>query len=516
MGVTRTYGQLHFLDLGWERFESLILGMVFKWRRWETINHTGVAGNDGGVDIEAVELLEDGRPCVYHFQCKRYRKLSVATIKKILNDYCDKNPIKADKYVLVTACPLSESCLNEFKIHAKPKGFASVAAWTKPELETMLFTQYYDLLYIFFGVSVVKERSNRISTVRRKISLKHKMEKDFLLSLKEWQDKYREKYAGEDWRTYRLKNPHTKFISSNILIRSIDDTAYPDVDKSLPRRHDGFVKAGIFDFYHNGLAVYTFPYWQDIIVRRQRGGEGEGFLFQPVRAAVLGHIPFSNIIDYDIDGDGYYTYPHVFCDYANGVDPFECIRYAVETDVGNYNILEDHEVAEISKTERQNQIESLLSIDSDEYDDFSGIIICNDCGKELTVNRNTDINDGAWSVYHIASETLEIGDELAVCFDCYPNHCIKASAGDWEQLRAFEKGIEEAANFRHGSEKMDNLKRCFSKLTDYSIREGRSVRKVKIAYHLGELLEIEGTPDFNAAVAALVSWFKPKLQETQE
>lgn len=33
MGVTRTYGQLHFLELGWERFESLILGMVFKWRR---------------------------------------------------------------------------------------------------------------------------------------------------------------------------------------------------------------------------------------------------------------------------------------------------------------------------------------------------------------------------------------------------------------------------------------------------------------------------------------------------
>ena len=149
MEITRTYGQLHFLDLGWERFESLILGIVFKWRRWETINHTGVTGSDAGVDIEAVEILESGKSCVYHFQCKRYEKLNASTIRKILNDYCDNNPIKADKYVLVTACPLSANCLSAFKVHAKLKGFASVAAWTKSELETMLYTQYYDLLYIF-------------------------------------------------------------------------------------------------------------------------------------------------------------------------------------------------------------------------------------------------------------------------------------------------------------------------------------------------------------------------------
>lgn len=193
MGVTRTYGQLHFLDLGWERFESLILGIVFKWHRWETINHNGVAGSDAGIDIEAVELLENGKSCVYHFQCKRYAKINSASIKKILNDYCDKNPIKSDKYILVTACPLSANCLNIFKSHAKSKGFTSVIAWTKPELETMLFTKYYDLLYIFFGISVVKQRSNRISAIRRNLSLKHKMKHDFILPIDEWKEKYRDK-----------------------------------------------------------------------------------------------------------------------------------------------------------------------------------------------------------------------------------------------------------------------------------------------------------------------------------
>lgn|GEM_PF-5491127 len=43
MHITRTYGQLHFLDLGWERFETLILCIVYGWCRWESISHTGVA-----------------------------------------------------------------------------------------------------------------------------------------------------------------------------------------------------------------------------------------------------------------------------------------------------------------------------------------------------------------------------------------------------------------------------------------------------------------------------------------
>jgi len=180
MEVPSTYGQLHFLDLGWERFESLILGIVFKWRRCENIKHVEVARSDGGI----VEILDTDRTCTYHFQCKRYEKLKNSDINKILNDYCDKNVIRADKYILVTACSLIASNLNTLRTHTELKGFNSVEAWTKSELEAMLFAQYYGLLYIFFEVSVVKQRINRISTVRRNISLKCKMNNDFLLNVK--------------------------------------------------------------------------------------------------------------------------------------------------------------------------------------------------------------------------------------------------------------------------------------------------------------------------------------------
>lgn len=42
---------------------------------------------------------------------------------------------------------------------------------------------------------------------------------------------------------------------------------------------------------------------------------------------VFGCIPFENIIEYDTDGDEYYRYPHLFCDYSCGEDPYEEIRY---------------------------------------------------------------------------------------------------------------------------------------------------------------------------------------------
>ena len=359
----------------------------------------------------------------------------------------------------------------------------------------------------------MKQRSNKISSIRRNLSLKHKMERDFIMPINEWKEEYRGKYEGEDWRIYRYNHPYTKFISSEILIRSIDDTAYPEQDNSLPRGHYGHFKAEVFDFYHNGLIVYAYPYHQDITAKRVRHDEGGGFLFYNVGATVLGYIPYNNIIDYDIGGDEYNNYPHVFCDYANGTDPFEYIRYAIENDIGGYNILCDHEVAETSKTERVNKMSSFLADDDyEEYDYYCGTIICADCNKELKVNRNTDIAKGAWIGYSVTVETLEFGDEMAVCFDCYPNYCIKADTGDREQLQKLEKDIKDASKFKYDSKEMETITNCLNKLTDYSLREGKTVIKAKIAYHLRRLLEVKGTPNFDTAVAELVSWYKTKFE----
>jgi hypothetical protein len=60
----------------------------------------------------------------------------------------------------------------------------------------------------------------------------------------------------------------------------------------------------------------------------------------------LSYIPFNNIIDYDFDGDEFYQYPHVLCDFSNGDTPYEFVRYAVGRDKGEW-IIDDDLIIEI-------------------------------------------------------------------------------------------------------------------------------------------------------------------------
>ena len=97
--VTRTINQLHFEDLDPIRFEELILAMVYRMRRWDKLDHFGKKGSDDGIDIRAVELLENGKSNTYYFQCKRYKKITKAIIKNIVEDYTTKNSCMPHFYV---------------------------------------------------------------------------------------------------------------------------------------------------------------------------------------------------------------------------------------------------------------------------------------------------------------------------------------------------------------------------------------------------------------------------------
>ena len=59
--ITRTINKPHFDDLDATRFEMLVMNMVYRMRRWEHIEHFGAAGSDDGIDIQAVEVLENGK-----------------------------------------------------------------------------------------------------------------------------------------------------------------------------------------------------------------------------------------------------------------------------------------------------------------------------------------------------------------------------------------------------------------------------------------------------------------------
>ncbi len=323
MHVTRTYAPLPFKDLDPKRFEALCMSLLYNHCRWEKLEHFGSLGQDDAIDISAVELLENGKRNVWHFQCKRYEKLNNSQIKSIIKDYCRKNPNdRPDYYFLITGCNVTKANRDCLEAEGKKNGFRTVGIWSASELETMLYSQRHDLLFAFFDINMSDDRNKIIGSIRRNISLKKRMHKDFAKPFA----------PGED-RMIRLKEPWRNFVSSKVLIRSIYDKAYPENNTLLDEIGTGYYKAEIFNWYHNGLMVHAHPYVVEAKVRYLKDDANyesenpEDYDIVEERLEVIGCIPFENIIEYDMDGDGIYNYPHLFCDFTGGMDPYEKIVY---------------------------------------------------------------------------------------------------------------------------------------------------------------------------------------------
>lgn len=316
--VTKTVNQLHFEDLDPIRFEELILSMVYRMRRWEKLDHFGKKGSDDGIDIRAVEVLENGKENIYYFQCKRYKRILNSEIKDIIEDYLAKNNFIPQFYILVVSCPVSKKQIDYFESYCNKKGFNTVTVWTSSVIEAKLYSEYHDLLFAYFGVNLVSERKSLVEGIRRNIALKKRMTKDFI---KPFELRTKEEKAS------RLDKPWAKFKYSEVLIRSIYDKSYPRNNSLLNNDFTGYYKAEVYDFYHNGLMVYAEPYIKKIKIQLESVDDTRIEEVKEVKAQVLGCIPFENIIDYDLDGDGYYNFPHLFCDFVNVSDPYEKIVY---------------------------------------------------------------------------------------------------------------------------------------------------------------------------------------------
>jgi hypothetical protein len=320
--VTRTINQLHFEDLDPIRFEELILAMVYRMRRWDKLDHFGKKGSDDGIDIRSVEILENEKANTYYFQCKRYKKLTNTAIKGIVDDYLNKNDFIPQFYILVVSCSLTKKQIEYFESYCEERGFHTVTVWTSSVIEAKLYTEYHDLLFAYFGVNLTSERKSLVGSVRRNIALKKKMHKDFI------------KQGGSRDSSEimkRISEPWTKFIHSEVLVRSIYDKAYPEENTLLNNDFTGYYKAEVYNFYHNGLMVRAYPYVKDIKYKFKEDFDSEEYEIVDIRAEILGCIPFENIIEYDTDGDEYYMYPHIFCDFVNVSDPYEKFIYLDES-----------------------------------------------------------------------------------------------------------------------------------------------------------------------------------------
>lgn len=293
--------------------------LVHSSREWTNISHPGRSGSDDGVDISAIEHDEDGKERRWAIQCKRYQSFTPQQAKDAIDAAVEKANDPIDTILLVVGCSVSKSTHDQFKAHADEKGIQDALIWDASYLESTLYNDRQDLLFTYFGVDIRAKQKNREALINRRLTLKNKMRRDFLLSHAEWEE----------------RNKQHKVISlirhSNWIIRNIDDDTYPNIDLE-PKGISPWFKIEPLDFYHNGVevivttgtAIFDDNNRWDILdshkdPRKER--------YQSAYVWMIGRIHFDNIVNYDLDGE---ICPHIYCKFTCGSgEPYEEFVYAI-------------------------------------------------------------------------------------------------------------------------------------------------------------------------------------------
>lgn len=285
---------------------------------WADIRHYGRSGSDGGVDILATERLEDGVTREWFIQCRRYATATKATLKAAVDDALARSAIPQQVLLVVVACDVSREAHEAYASYAASKGVATPLIWTASVLEARLYTERRDLLFAYFGVSTAGEARTRESTVVRNIALKKRLHRELL-----------KEHKLVDWEKAR-KHPPDRFAVPEVIVHSVDDAIYPNVD-TRETGISGWFKLELWDFYFNGL---EFVIWIDPGVIDDDGNWAvikyeqpfDATKYREIKMYHLARIPYSNIVEVDVEGDEYYPQPHIYCRFANGGEPYEGFR----------------------------------------------------------------------------------------------------------------------------------------------------------------------------------------------
>jgi len=318
---TKTINRIHFTDLDPIRFEDLCMNLVSKLRTWKELNHYGRKGDDGGVDIKAIEETQDGDK-TWFIQCKRYSTIKKSDLKLVVDKVSTDKP---DKLLLIVACDLKRELHNYFSEYSHDNGISKAEIWTASNIESDLYSKHHDLLFIYFGIQLSRKTKSNESKIKHKLRMQKKMHKDFIM--KDW------------YKEYKTRNdPSVKFKWAEVYIRSIDDTTYPKCDDiNSSNSISGWFKSIPYDFYHNGLELWLMASaGHKIIMDNEGKWEPLSDYYDPrqndpryktFRVKLIGQIPYESIVEYNLKGDEYDSLPHIFCKFQFNGEPYEKIKY---------------------------------------------------------------------------------------------------------------------------------------------------------------------------------------------
>lgn len=168
----------------------------------------------------------------------------------------------------------------------------------------------------------VKKRTNNIAAIKRKLSLKKKIQKDFILEV----DK-------KDWNRLRYE-PFWKFVYHNVIIRSVDDKSWPNVDEVKDTPMSSWIKGEFHNLYENGIELITHGGY--VLVDEEgnwdlmdwpKDKRENNPAYSKLSCHAFLRIPYEYIVDYDLDPDDYYSLPTIYVEYAKDGTPYEEIRY---------------------------------------------------------------------------------------------------------------------------------------------------------------------------------------------
>ena len=125
---------------------------------------------------------------------------------------------------------------------------------------------------------------------------------------------------------------------------------YPDIDDTS-RGISPWFKVELKGIYHRGVEVFLRI--ETLVFVEERNG----WRFGPhseegaVNALLVGRIPFDLVRSVDWDGDEYYPYPHIYCDFArrNGQPYEELVFYAAHEGTTGPYFMELAKLAAVQK-----------------------------------------------------------------------------------------------------------------------------------------------------------------------
>ena len=272
------------------------------------------------MDIEAIKEI-DGRKYRTAIQCKRYVNIAKRDIEELVEKVKNAGS-PPHQLLLILSCDFSKKHHDYLRELATTAGIVDVKIWTASTIEAMLYKDFKDLLFVYFGVRIEQKQRDNAAAVRYANRMEKKMTKDFLR--KGW-------FTENPNRMQALCDSTMKFITSRAIIRSIDDTEYPTVSDTSQ-----WYREHLYDFYHNGLEIWISAasghyaiideqgMWEPVPYHDERLKSPR---YNSVRVKVIGRIRYTDIVDYKIDGDNYYNEPHIYCRFNDNNEPYEEIYY---------------------------------------------------------------------------------------------------------------------------------------------------------------------------------------------